>query len=192
MTPPAPLSHDSQPITMADHPAPPTNASDLAAPVEGELSHIDRAGTFRMVDVGDKPHSPRTARATGSLRMQQETYNAIRDNTLAKGDVIPVARLAGIQAAKRTADLIPLCHPLALSGVEVLITLQEALPGVLVEGTVRTTGQTGVEMEALTAVTVALLTVYDMAKAIDRTMVLSDVVLREKRGGTRGDYTSSP
>ena len=180
----------SQTTSMADHPAPPSGPDSAALPPTSELSHIDRTGTFRMVDVGDKPLSVRTARATGSLRMQQETYNAIRDNTLAKGDVVPVARLAGIQAAKRTADLIPLCHPLALSGVEVLITLQESLPGVMVEGTVRTTGQTGVEMEALTAVTVALLTVYDMAKAIDRTMVLSDIVLREKRGGTRGDYTS--
>jgi cyclic pyranopterin phosphate synthase len=124
--------------------------------------------------------------------MQQETFNAIRDNTLKKGDVIPVARLAGIQAAKRTADLIPLCHPLPLSGVEVLVNLDESLPGLRVEGFARTTAQTGVEMEALTAVSVSLLTIYDMAKAIDRTMVISDIMLREKRGGTRGDFHRGP
>jgi len=111
---------------------------------------------------------------------------------LKKGDVIPVARLAGMQAAKRTAELVPLCHPLPLSGIDVLVTLDEALPGCRVEGLVRTTAQTGVEMEALTAVSVALLAIYDMAKAVDRTMVISDVALREKRGGTKGDFISSP
>jgi len=145
-----------------------------------------------MVDVGDKPFSMRSALASGQIRMKKDTFNAIRDNTLAKGDVIPVARLAGIQAAKRTAELIPLCHPLPLSGIEVLVNLDEDLPGLRVEGTVRTTSQTGVEMEALTAVAVALLTVYDMAKAVDRTMVISDIVLREKRGGTKGDFTAGP
>lgn len=145
-----------------------------------------------MVDVGDKPISVRTALATGSIRMQVETFNAIRDNALSKGDVIPVARLAGIQAAKRTSDLIPLCHPLPLSGIEVRVSLDESLPGCRVEGQVRTTAQTGVEMEALTAVSVALLTIYDMAKAVDRTMVITDIVLREKRGGTKGDFTVGP
>ena len=145
-----------------------------------------------MVDVGDKPISVRSAVATGVIRMHQETFNLIRDNGLKKGDVIPVARLAGMQAAKRTAELVPLCHPLPLSGIEVLVTLDEALPGCRVEGLVRTTAQTGVEMEALTAVSVALLAIYDMAKAVDRTMVISDVVLREKRGGTKGDFISSP
>ncbi len=124
--------------------------------------------------------------------MALDTFKAIRDNTLKKGDVIPVARLAGIQAAKRTSDLIPLCHPLPLSGVELVVNLDESLPGCRVEGSVRTTAQTGVEMEALTAVAVSLLTIYDMAKAIDRTMVISDIVLREKRGGTKGDFTSGP
>lgn len=154
------------------------------------LSHVDSAGVFRMVDVGDKPISTRSATASGLIRVQQETFNAIRDNTLKKGDVLPVARLAGIQAAKRTADLIPLCHTLPLSMVEVVINLDESLPGLRVEGFARTTGQTGVEMEALTAVSVALLTIYDMAKAVDRSMVISDIVLREKRGGTHGDYVS--
>ena len=145
-----------------------------------------------MVDVGDKPISVRSARASGSITMQQETFNLIRDNGLKKGDVIPVARVAGIQAAKRTAELVPLCHPLPLSGVEVRINLDASLPGCQVEGFVRTTAQTGVEMEALTAVSVALLTIYDMAKAVDRTMVISNIVLREKRGGTKGDFTGSP
>jgi len=160
--------------------------------VGSELSHLDSAGNFRMVDVGNKPFSTRSAFASGHIRMAIDTFNAIRDNTLAKGDVIPVARLAGIQAAKRTADLIPLCHPLPLSGVEVRVNLDETLPGVQVEGSVRTTAQTGVEMEALTAVSVALLAVYDMAKAIDRTMVISEIVLREKRGGTKGDFIRDP
>lgn len=145
-----------------------------------------------MVDVGNKPISVRSALATGCIRMLPETFNLLRDNGLKKGDVIPVARLAGIQAAKRTAELIPLCHPLPLSGIEVRVSLDESLPGCRVEGIVRTSGQTGVEMEALTAVSVALLTIYDMAKAVDRTMVMSDIVLREKRGGTTGDVVNGP
>ena len=157
-----------------------------------ELSHLDSAGNFRMVDVGNKPFSTRSAVASGHIRMAPETFKAIRDNTLAKGDVIPVARLAGMQAAKKTSDLIPLCHPLPLSGVQVEVNLDESLPGVQVQGSVRTTAQTGVEMEALTAVSVALLAVYDMAKAIDRTMVISEIVLREKRGGTKGDFIRDP
>lgn len=162
------------------------------APVAREFSHLDQAGNFQMVDVGDKPISVRSAVASGAICMQQETYKLIRDNGLKKGDVIPVARLAGIQAAKRTAELVPLCHPLPLSGIEVRVSLDESLPGCRVEGFVRTTAQTGVEMEALTAVSVALLTIYDMAKAVDRTMVISDIVLREKRGGTKGDFIGSP
>lgn len=145
-----------------------------------------------MVDVADKPISVRSALASGSILMEVSTLKAIRDNTLKKGDVIPVARLAGIQAAKRTADLIPLCHPLPLSGIDVRVNVDESLPGIRVEGFVRTTAQTGVEMEALTAVAVSLLTIYDMAKAIDRTMVISEIVLREKRGGTTGDFTRGP
>lgn len=145
-----------------------------------------------MVDVAEKPISVRSALASGSIRMEVSTLKAIRENTLKKGDVIPVARLAGIQAAKRTADLIPLCHPLPLSGIDVRVNVDESLPGLRVEGFVRTTAQTGVEMEALTAVSVSLLTIYDMAKAIDRTMVISEIVLREKRGGTKGDFTRDP
>lgn len=145
-----------------------------------------------MVDVAEKPISIRSALASGSILVEISTLKAIKENTLKKGDVIPVARLAGIQAAKRTADLIPLCHPLPLSGIDVRVTIDESLPGLRVEGFVRTTAQTGVEMEALTAVSVALLTIYDMAKAIDRTMVISEIVLREKRGGTKGDFTRGP
>lgn len=156
------------------------------------FSHVDAAGNFQMVDVSEKPFSVRTARASGVIRMRLDTFNAIQNNTLAKGDVVPVARLAGMQAAKRTADLIPLCHPLPLSGVDVRVNLDEALPGVRVEASVRTTAQTGVEMEALTAVSVALLAIYDMAKAVDRTMMISEIVLREKRGGTKGDFSIEP
>ncbi len=157
-----------------------------------EFSHLDDAGNFTMVDVAEKPISVRSALASGSILVKMSTLKAIKENTLKKGDVIPVARLAGIQAAKRTADLIPLCHPLPLSGIDVRVTIDESLPGLRVEGFVRTTAQTGVEMEALTAVSVALLTIYDMAKAIDRTMVISEIVLREKRGGTKGDFTRGP
>lgn len=178
---------------MSDLATPPDQpSSGPPEPAAREFSHLDRAGTFRMVDVGDKPISVRTAVASGAIRMEHDTFNLIRDNGLKKGDVIPVARLAGIQAAKRTAELVPLCHPLPLSGIDVTVSLDESLPGCRVEGRVRTTSTTGVEMEALTAVSVALLTIYDMAKAVDRTMVITDIVLREKRGGTKGDFTISP
>ncbi len=178
-------------MTQSALPSPePANAA--SASVAREFSHLDQAGNFQMVDVGEKPISVRSATASGSIRMLPETFKLIRDNGLKKGDVIPVARLAGIQAAKRTAELVPLCHPLPLSGIDVRVSLDESLPGCRVEGLVRTTAQTGVEMEALTAVSVALLTVYDMAKAVDRTMVISDIVLREKRGGTKGDFTGGP
>lgn len=156
------------------------------------LSHLDSTGTFTMVDVGHKPISARSAIASGHIVMHKNTFKSIRDNTLAKGDVVPVARLAGLQAAKKTDELIPLCHQVPLSSVDVLVKLDEALPGLRVEGFAKTTSQTGVEMEALVAVTVALLTIYDMAKAIDRTMMISEIVLREKRGGTSGDFVWSP
>lgn len=165
---------------------------DKSNPPARAFSHLDAAGHFTMVDVAGKPISVRTALASGSILMDMKTLIAIRDNTLKKGDVIPVARLAGIQAAKRTAELVPLCHPLPLSGIDVRVKIDESLPGVQVEGFVRTTAQTGVEMEALTAVAVSLLTIYDMAKAVDRTMVISNIVLREKRGGTTGDFTRDP
>ena len=157
-----------------------------------ELSHVNAQGISQMVDVGDKPISDRTATATGKILMEVSTLKAIRDNTLKKGDVISTARIAGIMAAKRTAELVPLCHGLTLSDVRLEFKLDDGLPGVFVEATVRTIAQTGVEMEALTAVTVALLTVYDMAKAVDRAMKITDVVLREKRGGTKGDYVADP
>jgi cyclic pyranopterin phosphate synthase len=157
-----------------------------------EFSHVDATGKLQMVDVGDKPVSDRRALASGAIRMQAETLNAIRNNTLKKGDVLATARIAGIMGAKRTAELVPLCHGLTLSDVQVWFKLDDELPGVRVESLVRTTAQTGVEMEALTAVTVALLTVYDMAKAVDRAMTITDVVLREKRGGTNGDYIADP
>jgi cyclic pyranopterin phosphate synthase len=153
-----------------------------------DLTHVDATGAARMVDISAKPPTVRSARARGELRMRAETCKALRDNALKKGDALAAARLAGIMAAKRTADLIPLCHPIPLSGVEIVISVQESLPGVVVEAAVRTTAATGVEMEALTAVTVALLVVYDMAKAVDRDMVIGDVLLCEKRGGARGDY----
>jgi cyclic pyranopterin phosphate synthase len=141
-----------------------------------------------MVDVSAKPDSARMARATGSIRMARTTLDAILGNELAKGDVLGVARLAGIMAAKRTADLIPLCHPLPLTDVSVTLTPDLTLPGLRVETMARTVGKTGVEMEALTALSVALLTIYDMAKAIDRGMVIGDISLAEKTGGASGTY----
>jgi cyclic pyranopterin monophosphate synthase len=162
-------------------------SEDDRAPTPG-LSHVAPDGTARMVDVGGKPDSARMARATGSIRMTAETLDAILRNTVKKGDVLGVARVAGIMAAKRTAELIPLCHPLPLTDIVVTLTPDPALPGVHAEVLVRTTGKTGVEMEALTGASVALLTIYDMAKAMDRAMVISDISLAEKLGGVRGPY----
>jgi len=154
-----------------------------------KLTHVADSGEARMVDVSEKPESERMARATGNIRMQPETLAAIVNAEVKKGDVLGVARVAGVMAAKRTADLIPLCHPLSLTDVQVTLTPDQSLPGILVESSVKTTGRTGVEMEALTAVSVALLTVYDMAKALDRGMTISDISLAEKSGGTRGDFS---
>jgi cyclic pyranopterin phosphate synthase len=154
----------------------------------GRLSHVAPDGTARMVDVSAKPDTARMARATGSIRMRAETLEAIVRNTVAKGDVLGVARVAGIMAAKRTAELIPLCHPLPLSDIAVVLTPDEKLPGVHAEVVAKTTGKTGVEMEALTGVTVALLTIYDMAKGMDRGMSISDISLTEKVGGAGGRY----
>jgi cyclic pyranopterin phosphate synthase len=148
-----------------------------------KLSHVDAQGAARMVDVSAKEDTHRVAKAGGSIRMKAATLDAIRGNQLAKGDVLGVARIAGVMAAKRTADLIPLCHPLPLHDVDVQLTLDPNLPGVRVEATSRTFARTGVEMEALTAVSVSLLTVYDMAKAIDKEMVIGDIVLLAKTGG---------
>lgn len=155
---------------------------------ERGLTHVSGDGTAQMVDVSAKPDTARMARATGAISMRRSTLEAIAANTIAKGDVLGVARLAGIMAAKRTAELIPLCHPIALTDIVVTLTTDALLPGVRVEAIARTVGKTGVEMEALTAATVALLTVYDMAKAIDRGMALLDVALAEKGGGASGDY----
>jgi cyclic pyranopterin phosphate synthase len=153
-----------------------------------DLTHVDATGQARMVDVTDKAITDRTARATGAIRMKAETLAAIRGNTLAKGDVLSVARVAGVMAAKRTAELIPLCHPLPITDVQVDITADESLPGLRVEATARTTGKTGVEMEAITAVAVSLVTVYDMAKAVDRNMSITDICLLEKTGGRSGHW----
>ena len=154
-----------------------------------DLSHVDAEGRAKMVDVTAKAETHRVARAGGTIRMKAATLDAIRANMIAKGDVLGVARVAGIMAAKRTPELIPLCHPLTLHDVEVSLTLDSSLPGIRVEATSRTVARTGVEMEALTAVSVALLTIYDMVKAIDRDMVIGDIVLLAKTGGKNGPWS---
>ena len=153
-----------------------------------DLSHVDGEGRARMVDVSGKDVTVRMARATGAIRMQRETLEAIQANTIAKGDVLGVARLAGIMAAKRTSELVPLCHPIPLSDIRIDITLDEALPGLRVEATAKTAAQTGVEMEAIIAVSVTLVTVYDMAKAVDKSMVIGEILLAEKLGGRSGHW----
>ena len=153
-----------------------------------KLSHLDQSGRARMVDVGDKPESERTAVAEGAVRMSAEAYDLIAKQAIAKGDVLAVAEVAGVMGAKRTGELIPLCHPLTLDVVTVEAVLDQDLPGVRVVATAKVTGRTGVEMEALTAVAVACLTVYDMVKAVDRTMTIHEVKLVSKTGGTRGDW----
>ncbi|ADH89122.1 molybdenum cofactor biosynthesis protein C [Ancylobacter novellus DSM 506] len=155
---------------------------------EPRLTHLDAAGAANMVDVADKAVTDRIAVAEGAVRMKAETLDLILSGNAKKGDVIGTARLAGIMAAKRTHELIPLCHALLLSKVAVEIEPDSALPGLVVRATVRTTGQTGVEMEALTAVSVACLTVYDMAKAVDRFMRIENVRLLEKSGGRSGHW----
>jgi cyclic pyranopterin phosphate synthase len=154
----------------------------------GDLTHVGDDGKARMVDVSAKPETERMARAGGSIRMLPATLAAILANTLKKGDVLTVARVAGILAAKRTSDLIPLCHPVALSDVQISIVPDESLPGLRVEAIARTFGRTGVEMEAISAVCVTLITVLDMAKAVDRAMVVSDITVLEKSGGRSGHY----
>lgn len=151
-----------------------------------KLSHLDESGRARMVDVGDKPLMDRTAVASGSIRMSQEAFRQVSDQIIAKGDVLAVSEVAGTMAAKRTAELIPLCHPLGLDLVEVEASLDDSLPGVRMRASVRSVGRTGVEMEALTAVTVGLLTVYDMVKAVDAGMVIDDVKLVEKKKAPLG------
>ena len=151
------------------------------------LSHLDESGRVQMVDVGNKPDSERVAIARGEVFMQAETLALIQAGAMKKGDVLTVAQIAGIMAAKHTADLIPLCHPLALTHVQVDLSLDQALPGVQISATVKTASKTGVEMEALTAVSVAALTVYDMAKAVEKTMRIQNIRLVEKHGGRSGD-----
>jgi cyclic pyranopterin phosphate synthase len=152
-----------------------------------KLSHLDESGRARMVDVGHKPVTERMAVAKGEVFMRPETLALIQEGALKKGDVLAVAQIAGVMAAKRTADLIPLCHPLPINQILVEIEPRPALPGVEITATVRTSAKTGVEMEALTAVSVAALTVYDMAKAAEKTMRIQNIRLVEKHGGKSGD-----
>jgi cyclic pyranopterin phosphate synthase len=156
-----------------------------------KLSHLDEQGRPRMVDVGEKPVSERTASAEGAVRMSPEAFELVAAQGLSKGDVLAVAELAGTMAAKQTGALIPLCHPLNLDLVEVEARLEPELPGVRVTAVAKATGRTGVEMEALTAAAVACLTIYDMVKAVDRGMVIEDVRLLSKSGGRRGDWRRS-
>lgn len=155
------------------------------------LTHLDSTGAARMVDVSDKPSTTREALAEGQVVMALETLALIQSGNAKKGDVLGVARIAGIMASKRTHELIPLCHPLMLSKVEVEVTSDETLPGLHVVARVKTAGQTGVEMEALTAVSIACLTIYDMAKAADRGMRIENIRLLEKSGGRSGDWRAA-
>jgi|TARA_Y100000815_G_scaffold223482_1_gene210523 cyclic pyranopterin phosphate synthase len=152
------------------------------------LTHFDPKGDAHMVDVSDKPVTSRVAVAEGCVKMLPETLEMITEGRAKKGDVLGVARLAGIMGAKKTAELIPLCHPLPITKVAVELTPDHSLPGVRIEATVKTTGQTGVEMEALTAVSAAALTLYDMVKAVEKSMVISDIRLKLKDGGKSGRY----
>ena len=156
-----------------------------------KLTHLDDDGRARMVDVSDKAITARVASATGTLTCKRETLDLVLAGKSPKGSVVATAELAGVMAAKRTADLIPLCHPLPLTKAEVRIEMDEALPGFRVSAEVRTNGVTGVEMEALTAVSVACLTLFDMLKAVDRTMVIGDIAVVAKSGGKSGDWQRS-
>ena len=156
-----------------------------------KLTHIDSKGNAKMVDVGEKQSTHRIATASGSIRMASETLALIAAGGHKKGDVIAIARIAGIQAAKSCSGLIPLCHPLMLTSVDVALELDSAQNCVLIEATCKVNGQTGVEMEALTAVSVAALTIYDMCKAVDKNMVIEAISLKEKRGGKSGHYQRS-
>jgi len=155
-----------------------------------KLTHIDENGRAKMVDVGHKPDTERTAVARGEVHMKKETLDFIRAGQIKKGDVLTVAQIAGITASKRTSDLIPLCHPLQLSKIDVDLALDDSLPGVVITATAKVTGKTGVEMEAMTAVSVAALTVYDMAKGVEKTMRIQNIRLVEKHGGQSGDVVN--
>lgn len=156
------------------------------------LSHLDDKGAAHMVDVGEKNVTQRAATASGRVIMKAETLALIVDGRIPKGDVIATARLAGIMAAKKTSDLIPLCHPLALSGIVLDLDPDPTLPGVIISATVRCTGKTGVEMEALTAVSVACLTIYDMVKAVEKGVRIEAIHLVEKSGGKSGHWSAAP
>ncbi len=156
---------------------------------DDDLTHVDAAGNARMVDVGGKEVTSRTATAAGHVTLSAAALRAIVERTAKKGDVLTIAQIAGIAGAKRTADLIPLCHPLPLSGADVTFAVDEVNSRVTCTATVRTEGRTGVEMEALTAVSAALLTIYDMLKAVDRSMVISEIVLLRKSGGRSGTWS---
>lgn len=155
-----------------------------------KLTHLDEQGHARMVDVGHKPDTERTAVARGEVQMKKETLDLIRAGQIKKGDVLTVAQIAGITGSKRTSELIPLCHPLPLTKIDVDLELDDALPGVVITATAKTIGKTGVEMEALTAVSIAALTVYDMAKAAEKTMRIQNIRLLEKHGGQSGDVVN--
>lgn len=155
-----------------------------------KLTHLDEQGRARMVDVGHKPDTERIAIARGEVQMNRETLALIRDGQIKKGDVLTIAQIAGITGSKRTSELIPLCHPLPLTQVDVHLALDESLPGVVITATAKTIGKTGVEMEALTAVSIAALTVYDMAKAAEKTMRIQNIRLMEKHGGQSGDVVN--
>lgn len=152
------------------------------------LTHFDQDGRVNMVDVSDKNITKRIAVASGRVIMSPATLNLVKQGKAKKGDVLNISEIAGVMATKRTADLIPLCHPLPITGAKVTISIDEALPGLNVSARVKTTGQTGVEMEALTAVSVACLTIYDMLKAVDKAMVIGDIELIKKSGGKSGLY----
>jgi cyclic pyranopterin phosphate synthase len=154
----------------------------------GELTHFNQEGRARMVDVSHKADTTRVAVARGEIKMKAETLKLIKDKSLAKGDVLAVSQVAAIMGAKKTPDLIPMCHPLLLSGIDVSFTINEPESKIEIQAIVKNNGQTGVEMEALTAVSVAALTIYDMCKAAEKSMVISDIYLVKKSGGKSGDY----
>ena len=156
-----------------------------------KLTHFDASGQAHMVNVGDKPNTHRIAIATGKITMLPETFKMVEEGAHKKGDVLGIARIAGIQASKKTSDLIPLCHPLTLTHVSLEFALEQKKNSITCQARVETTGPTGVEMEALTAVQVALLTIYDMCKAVDRGMVMGDIKLLEKSGGKSGEWKAT-
>jgi cyclic pyranopterin phosphate synthase len=157
---------------------------------DNKLTHVDDNGAVHMVDVGAKPDGDRLAIARGEVKMLPQTLELIRAGNIKKGDVLTVAKIAGICGAKKTSDLIPLCHPMALTKIDVDLELDDTIPGVIITSTVRTIGKTGVEMEALTAVSIAALTIYDMAKAVEKTMKIQNIRLIEKHGGVSGDIVN--